>query len=232
MANLDPAISARVTAQLEANPQFQEFRRRLGTGRFNAGAISPRMFGIDSPDGYVYSLSSRQLVPETSLADKVLPAVGGAVLGYGALSALGGTGAAGASGPAAGLDTSIGGAAGLDLPGFIPGTAPLGGMSVAPAAAAGGGNALAGAGKDFLKDLASPQGAASLAALIAGLKGQSSGDQNTEELRRIQAITEARMRRADPLHQVAVNLAFGRLPTNYRQGVQMNNVPLPGGSNG
>jgi hypothetical protein len=57
--------------------------------------------------------------------------------------------------------------------------------------------------------------------------GNGGGQDDAEELRRIQAITEAQMRRADPLHQVAVNLAFGRMPTNYRQGVTMNPVRLP-----
>jgi hypothetical protein len=124
-------------------------------------------------------------------------------------------------GVSAGLG-GIGTAAGLGAGASVP----LGEMT-AGGTAAGVGSRLASGAKDFLGDLASPEGAATLAALIAGLKSQSSGQQNAEEVQRIQAITEARMRRADPLHQVAVNLAFGRMPTNYRQGVQLNNVPLP-----
>ena len=155
------------------------------------------------------------------------------VLGFGAGQA---AGAAGASGLTEGLMSAV--PASIASQG-ISSTVPLGGMMVggaggagAAGAASGIGSRLADTGKDFLSDLASPQGAASLAALIAGLRGQGSGQESSEEMRRIQAITEAQMRRADPLHQVAVNLAFGRMPTNYRQGVNLQNIPLPGASNG
>lgn len=77
--------------------------------------------------------------------------------------------------------------------------------------------------KEFLSD---EENLGSLGAVIAGLvANRDSGA--TEEQRRIQRMTEAQMRRADPLHQVAVQLAFGRTPVNYRQGIALNNVPLP-----
>lgn len=98
------------------------------------------------------------------------------------------------------------------------GTSALGNQA-ADAAKGGIGN--------FLKGLATPENGAALAALIAGLAGSRGSNEPSEETKRIQAIQEAQMRRADPLHRVATNLAFGRMPVNYRQGVQLNNVPLP-----
>lgn len=98
------------------------------------------------------------------------------------------------------------------------GTSALG--SAAKEAAGGGASG-------FLKSLATPENGAALAALIAGLSGSRGSNQPSAETQRIQAMTEARMRRADPLHEVAVNLAYGRMPVNYRQGVNLNKVPLP-----
>lgn len=64
-----------------------------------------------------------------------------------------------------------------------------------------------------------------LTSLFAGRGNSGSGA--TDEMRRMQAITEAQMRRADPLHQVAVQMAYGRAPTRYRQGTALSNVQLP-----
>jgi hypothetical protein len=164
---------------------------------------------------------------------------GGAVSAAPAAAAPGGaapvaaTGVGGAAGPGIGLSQTglFAPSAGIGATG-VGSSVPLGGMTTAAgtagaSGAAGIGSKLASGAKDFLGELASPQGAAGLAALIAGLSSQGSGQQNTEELQHIQAMTEARMRRTDPLHQVATALAFGRMPTNYRQGIQLNNVPLP-----
>ncbi len=96
-------------------------------------------------------------------------------------------------------------------------TPPLGG--VVPPAAAGGLD-------ELLKKLLSPEGMASLAPLlIALMRGSgSTGAANlpeTAEARRMNQITEARMRRVDPLHEAVAQLAYSRLPTN------MQNGPLP-----
>lgn len=182
---------------------------------------------------------------------KTYAAIGGGLTGLGAfgigpLSGLFGAGAGAGTGAAAGgelaagsIPTSLamqavpasiasqGVSAGLGA--GLAGAGGAGAAGAAGAAAGGGGLAsgLASAGKKALSGLASPSGAAGLAALIAGLASSRNSTQNSDEIQRIQAINEARMRRADPLHQVAVNLAFGRLPTNYRQGVDLQNIPLP-----
>ena len=59
----------------------------------------------------------------------------------------------------------------------------------------------------------------------AAFGGGNSG--STDELRRIQAITEARMRRADPLHEVATQLAYQRAPIAAKSGIALPRVPLP-----
>lgn len=89
------------------------------------------------------------------------------------------------------------------------------------------GKAAEDAGGGILKKILPPENGAALAALIAGLAGSRNNGEPSAETQRIQAINEAQMRRADPLHQVATNLAFGRMPLNYRQGVTLKNVPLP-----
>jgi hypothetical protein len=99
--------------------------------------------------------------------------------------------------------------------------APLGAMGLAGSAGSG----LASAAKEFFTD---PSNLAGLGTVIAGLASGRGNQQDTEQLERIQQITEAQMRRADPLHQAAVQLAFGRMPTNYRQGIDLKNIPLPG----
>lgn len=167
-------------------------------------------------------------------------AAGGGALAAGSIPtslAMFGPGAVASQGVSAGLPLALGGSAGAGLPSLVGSTVP--GLEAAvPASIAsqnvsqGGGSTQeqsggGGWGRDLVRQLASPQGAASLMAVIAGLKGSGGGGEATEEMRRLQRINEARMRRADPLHEVAVNLAFGRLPTNYRQGVNLPRVPLP-----
>ncbi|MEY2873003.1 MAG: hypothetical protein RLZZ373_374 [Pseudomonadota bacterium] len=115
---------------------------------------------------------------------------------------------------------------------LMPPTTPLGGVAAAPAATTAAG-AAGGSALDRLRSsLTSPNGVAQLAALIPMLSMATSGGgggngQDAGELDRIRAITEARMRRADPLHQVAVQLAYGRAPLSARQGIALNNVQLP-----
>ena len=108
------------------------------------------------------------------------------------------------------------------VPGLPTTTAPLGGIM--PESVGMGLNL-----PDWLGGLLTPKNIVGLGSVLAGLLGgrSNAAAQDSEEMRRIARITEAQMRRADPLHQVAVNLAFGRLPVHYRQGVDLRNVPLP-----
>ena len=68
---------------------------------------------------------------------------------------------------------------------------------------------------------------ASLIPLLAARGGGSSDAGVTDEMRRMQGITEARMRRTDPLHEVATQLAYGRAPVASRAGIDLPRVPLP-----
>lgn len=146
------------------------------------------------------------------------PAAVAAAGGIGALGAFGG----GASGttmiPGTGIPTVAGTGAGVTAPttaGTIAGTTAAGTTAI----------------KSLRDTITSPEGIANLAALIPALvatsRGGGSGSGSTDELRRIQGITETQMRRADPLHQVAVQLAFDRAPMSARRGVALQNVPLP-----
>lgn len=148
------------------------------------------------------------------------------IIGPLAVGAAGGVGAL-ASGPAA---------AGV-IPGTgIPTVAGAGGTAALPTAPAVTAGTIAGttaAGTSAIdkirNSLTSANGIASLASLIPALVSATSGGGNTgnADLSRLNAITEARMRRADPLHQVAVQLAYGRAPIRARNGISLQNVPLP-----
>jgi len=188
-------------------------------------------------------------------APLLLGAVGGGAAGSaGAGGAAGGSGAAGGAGatgaylaPAAGgsgaaatggalASSSIPVTAAMHGPNTaamgsqgasagIPNTAALGG--VAPAAA----NALTSGGGMGLREMleAAAKGAPLALSALGGLGGGGNGGnaQGMEEMNRIARITEARMRRADPLHEAAVQMAFGGLPTYGRQGITLPKVPLP-----
>lgn len=107
---------------------------------------------------------------------------------------------------------------------------PLGGMlpggrggSVNPPLDGGGVGGDGGDGfniRDFFTD---PTNLGAIIAALAGsgLIGNGGGGDSgmPDELRRIYDITEQRMRRVDPLHQAATNLAWGRLPISSRSGV-------------
>lgn len=143
----------------------------------------------------------------------------------------GGAAASGAAGSAGGATTMIPGTG-------IPTVAGTGAGVTAPitaGAAAGKTLATTAAGTSAIdklrQSLTSANGIASLASLIPMLAaaGGGGGSKNagSDELARIQAITEARMRRADPLHQVAVQLAYNRAPISARNGISLQNVTLP-----
>lgn len=88
-------------------------------------------------------------------------------------------------------------------------------------------------GKKILDAVTSPGGIAALTGGIASLlSGQGSGGSDATKnalasAERMNAITEARMRRVDPLHEAVTQLAFGRLPVSSRNGIAMTRIPLP-----
>lgn len=66
-----------------------------------------------------------------------------------------------------------------------------------------------------------------ITALIGGTKGGGGGT-SSESTERLNAITEQRMKRVDPLHQAITQLAWGRLPVNSRQNIAPPTYkPLP-----
>lgn len=116
---------------------------------------------------------------------------------------------------AAALSGQVGPAAGLGASGSVAG------------GAAGGAGAASGGLAGLLKNLTSGNNLGSLVGLGTTLAhGLSGGGGADDELKRIQAITEARMRRVDPLHQAITNLAMSRLPTTMQ--LPVPNIPLPG----
>ncbi len=145
------------------------------------------------------------------------PLAVGASAGVGALGAAGGGGTSSVI-PGTGIPTA-GGGVGVTAPtaGTIAGTTGAGTSAL----------------EKLRSSLTSANGVASLASLIPALMAATGGGggngsgAGSDELARIQAITEARMRRADPLHQVAVQLAFNRAPISARNGISLSNVPLP-----
>jgi hypothetical protein len=84
----------------------------------------------------------------------------------------------------------------------------------------------------LLDNLLSPEGlltAGSIAAQLA-TGGDGTNDQTRateDQARRLQAITEARMRRVDPLHEAVTQLAFSRLPVSSRQSINLPRIALP-----
>lgn len=120
-----------------------------------------------------------------------------------------------------------GGGGGAPRPpgGAPPTNTPPPGSGTGTSTPTGGGNFM-----DWFKD---PGNIAGLGALIASLMGgrdqgmDPAQSAQLDQLRRIQAITEAKMRRVDPLHQAVAGLAFSRLPVSARQGITYTNTPLP-----
>lgn len=75
--------------------------------------------------------------------------------------------------------------------------------------------------------LTDPSNLAGLAGVVGGLSGGGGGG-NSPDVQKLNAITEQRMRRVDPLHQAVTQLAWGRLPTSSRQGIAPPTYqPLP-----
>ena len=163
----------------------------------------------------------------------------GAGIGVGGLSAAGAFGgAAPAAGGAGGAlpSSSIPVSAAMSGPAAIGSQAasagiPLGGVMPAAAGAAGGAAAAAGGNglTNFLRDNAGTLAGVGIPAAAAALSGGGGGGSNElpPELARILAMAEARTRRSDPLHQAAVQMAFGALPQYGRAGINLPKVELP-----
>jgi hypothetical protein len=118
------------------------------------------------------------------------------------------------------------------VPGIATGSgAALGG--IVPAAAGAAGSSV---GRRLLDQLLSPEGLTTAGTIAATLatRGDWTSDAtrdatraSEEQARRMQALTEARMRRVDPLHEAITQLAFSRLPVSSRQGFSLPRVALP-----
>lgn len=161
--------------------------------------------------------------------------VGGAMAAPYVAGALAGSGGAQGATGAAGASANSGTLASSSIPGLhaaVPGavtsqgvSASLGGaMPLASAASraangAGGAGEAAGVGGRLRELFTDPDNLAGLAGVIAGLASGNGGQAESEEARRMNAITEQRMRRVDPLHQAVTQLAWGRLPINARNGI-------------
>ena len=184
--------------------------RRAGTD-IGSGYLNPKSGELQDPDrGFGRAVLSH---PEI-----MIPLVIGSGFGVGALA-----------GPAAGSAPALGNVNAITD--ALAGSAPLGGVTTA-AASAGGSAATRGI-LDQLKDkLLSPDGLLTAGSIAAALASRGDGTnaatrESEEQARRLQAITEARMRRVDPLHEAVTQLAFNRLPVSSRNGITLPRVPLP-----
>lgn len=157
--------------------------------------------------------------------------VGGSASVGGGLAA---DGTLGAATPIAGLHAAVPGAvtAGGNLAAGA-GSAGLAGAATTPL-----GGVRPGDGRDLATGLGdfftNPRNLAGLSGIIASLvASRNSGgnsqatDQAMADASRLNKITEARMRRVDPMHEAVTQLAFGRLPVSSRNGIQLPRVPLP-----
>jgi len=165
----------------------------------------------------------------------------GALIGAPHIAALAGGGAG--AGAGAGTLASVEGATGAptffgsltpalaaENAAMAAGAAGATGAAVAPGAVSLGGGTAATTGSRILDWFKDPKNVAGVGSIVAGLtagRGNGQSAEDTEEARRMRQITEARMRRVDPLHQAVTQLAWGRLPVSARQGLSLTQIPLP-----
>jgi hypothetical protein len=167
------------------------------------------------------------VTPHITWWDKALPYIIGSGFAYGQLAPLFGIGAGGAGGVAgevAGVENAVLNAVG-------GGAVPLGGVTAAgTGAGAAAGGAAGGAGAEaakrtLMQQLLSPQGLASLAALvpsaISAFSGPSGGGSASQAQEQLLQEALRRSQRVDPLHRAATQLAFSRLPTSAREGISL-----------
>lgn len=212
--------------QKVANARARAARAGVDIG---SGYLNPKTGELQDPDrGFGRAVLSR---PEI-----MLPLVIGSGFGVGALT---GPAAASASAPSA---TASGVLPSSSIPtslamNAVPGSASTIGGG-ATGAMSGLGSVLPEAGggataaSSLLDKLLSPDSLATAGTIAASLMSGGDGTNaqtraSEEQARKIQAITEARMRRVDPLHEAVTQLAFGRLPVSSRQGINLTRVALP-----
>lgn len=221
-------------AQMRADPRLRAIVDRQRTGSLTAEQL--RQYGYQVPDGYHYAFGGRSgygtlMDDKRSLLETSAPYISigaGAVAGAGAAGMVpgiggvsGGGAAGGAAAEVAGIDKAVGGMG-------------VGGWGAEAGAAGGAGNAL----KKMLTD---PKTYASLAPMLMQLAGGSGGfggnsgadnaflEKAYADAQANNALKEARYRRTDPLHEMATQLAYNRMPTNVSNGVSLPRVPLPEG---
>jgi hypothetical protein len=214
-----------------SNPAFR-YPLIAGGAALTAGLINPALLGLGGAGG---GSGAGGGVLASSSIPGLHAAVPGAIASQGASAGIAaGAGGALASGAIPGLHTAVPGA--IASHGASAGI-PLGAMGLAGSAARGVGEGVASGISDKVKDFfTNPKSLAGLAGIIAALASRPSGSSadaaGLEDLKRLNGITEARMRRVDPLHQAVTQLAYGRLPVSSRDGTQLVNVPLPPAAGG
>ena len=214
----DPEVQRLAQAVMAANAAPFTGQKRTQLDQATAALqhyIDANRARLGVPDGY--SVRGDGQLHKTGYPWWVIPATGAgmALGGLGLGAALGGSAAGAATG-------AIAAPVGTVAPGVVNLATPASNAAAAavPPAASGG---LSG----VIKSLTSAGNLPSLVGLGTSLLGGlgNGGGSNNAELDRIQQITEARMRRADPLHQAITSLAMSRLPTAFQRPVP--DVPLP-----
>ena len=220
-----PPIEAATATYAEATPRLKAW------GESMMAAKPGKAFNHMSADATSWDSKSGQW--KQSFDPTGLGIVGaGSIIGAGALGAgAGGGGAASSPTQAAmyGPNTSAMASQGVSS------TVPLGsvGATTAGAGAAGAAGAAASGGTlgkiaNWLKDNGGDLAALGIPAAAMAFGGNGGGSANIPpEISKLLAQAEARTRRADPLHQAAVQMAFGALPTYGRQGINLPKVELP-----
>lgn len=223
-------------AAMQSNdPRAQAWAKSMGVYRDEAGTITNQ-----SAPGANFAQERGHWNDETGQWDQntdwtniIGTSLAALPIGAGAASAFGGGGAPAAAGSQSGAGGTLASStipnahlavpttAGMVSQG-VSQTVPLGGMLPG----VNGGGASGGGALDSLKNFfTNPADLAGLAGVIAGLAGgNGGGGGESEEAKRLHQITEARMRRVDPLHQAVTQLAWGRLPINSRNGIA---APVP-----
>lgn len=201
------------------------FMRYIAEHPYLGAAISlgpalPFAFGGGGAGGATAPLGAKAAVP-TSVAMKATPA---AIASQGASASV-----AGAGGLIPSASVPIGSA--MSGPAAIGSQGASNGVGAATTAGtiANTTSAATSALQKLRDRLTSPESIAALASLIPAIVASRSGSGggSSPDVQRINAITEARMRRADPLHEVATQLAFSRAPIAARDGISLPRVPLP-----
>lgn len=208
--------------QINNDQRVQQYARQNGTGFLSASDLKALGYTVPPSWGYNSGLARgpRGVTIEDGfwgwMGKYGIPIGATTLMGYGLGSLASGSGQAANASKASGSFNPA--AAQAELHALE--TTPLGSSLPWTGSAAGAGSGAAsqgigGALSDFATD---PSNIAALAATVGGMASNGSNAQS-EEARRLNQITEQRMRRVDPLHQAITQLAWNRLPINSRQGI-------------